>query len=157
MTITAPNNFKVGSDDVTLTEGALSATIGSNTNGNVAKNLAISVSGYELSGNDADNYEIKYASTATGDITKAPLTITISSVPSINENATDLEKILTKGVNYTQSGEVTVNGNKETVNATVKATYHDSTYTGSSADKNVSYTVINEDEYPNYIIAVFSG
>ena len=35
--------------------------------------------------------------TATGDITKAPLTITISSVPSINENATDLEKItLTK-------------------------------------------------------------
>ena len=157
LTITAPNNFKVGSDDVTLTEGALSATIGSNTNGNVAKNLAISVSGYELSGNDADNYEIKYASTATGDITKAPLTITISSVPSINENATDLEKILTKGVNYTQSGEVTVNGNKETVNATVKATYHDSTYTGSSADKNVSYTVINEDEYPNYDITIIGS
>ena len=157
LTITEPTNFTVGSDDVTLTEGALSATIGSNTNGNVAKNLAISVSGYELSGNDADNYEIKYASTATGDITKAPLTITISSVPSINENATDLEKILTKGVNYTQSGEVTVNGNKETVNATVKATYHDSTYTGSSADKNVSYTVINEDEYPNYDITIIGS
>lgn len=154
LTITEPTNFKVGSDDVTLTKGTLSATIGNDTNGNVAKNLAISVSGYELSGNDADNYEIKYVSTATGDITKAPLTITISSVPSINEGATDLEKTLTKGVDYTQSGEVTVNGNKETVNATVKATYPDSTYTGSSADKNVSYTVTNENDYPNYDITI---
>lgn len=153
LTITAPNNFKVGSDDVTLTKGTLSATIGSNTNGNVDKNLAISVSGYELSGNDADKYKIKYVSTATGDITKAPLTITISSVPSINENATDLEKTLTEGVNYTQSGEV----NNENVNATVKATYPDSTYTGSSADKNVSYTVINEDEYPNYDITIIGS
>ena len=154
LTITEPTNFTVGSDDVTLTKGTISATIGNDTNGNVAKNLAISVSGYELSGNDADKYEIKYASTATGDITKAPLTITISSVPSINENATDLEKTLTKGVNYTQSGEVTVNGNKETVNATVKATYPDSTYTDGSADKNVSYTVTNADEYPNYDITI---
>lgn len=96
LTITEPTNFKVGSDDVILTKGTLSATIGSNTNGNVDKNLAISVSGYELSGNDADKYEIKYVSTATGDITKAPLAITISSVPSINENATDLKKTLTK-------------------------------------------------------------
>lgn len=154
LTITEPTNFKVGSDDVTLTKGTLSATIGSNTNGNVDKNLAISVSGYELSGNDADKYEIKYVSTATGDITKAPLTITISSVPSINENATDLKKILTKDVNYTQSGEVTVNGNKETVNATVQGTYPNSTYTGGSADKNVSYTVTNADEYPNYDITI---
>lgn len=154
LTITEPTNFKVGSDDVTLTKGTLSATIGSNTNGNVDKNLAISVSGYELSGNNADKYEIKYVSTATGDITKAPLTITISSVPSINENATDLKKILTKDVNYTQSGEVTVNGNKETVNATVQGTYPNSTYTGGSADKNVSYTVTNADEYPNYDITI---
>ena len=154
LTITEPTNFKVGSDDVTLTKGTLSATIGSNTNGNVDKNLAISVSGYELSGNDADKYKIKYVSTATGDITKAPLTITISSVPSINENATDLKKILTKDVNYTQSGEVTVNGNKETVNATVQGTYPNSTYTGGSADKNVSYTVTNADEYPNYDITI---
>ena len=153
LTITAPNNFKVGSDDVTLTKGTLSATIGNDTNGNVDKNLAISVSGYELSGNDADKYEIKYVSTATGDITKAPLTITISSVPSINENATDLEKTLTKGVNYTQSGEV----NNETVNATVTATYHDSTYTGNSADKNVSYTVTNENDYPNYDITIIGS
>ena len=153
LTITEPTNFKVGSDDVTLTKGTLSATIGSNTNGNVDKNLAISVSGYELSGNDADKYEIKYVSTATGDITKAPLTITISSVPSINENATDLEKTLTKGVNYTQSGEV----NNETVNATVTATYHDSTYTGNSADKNVSYTVTNKNDYPNYDIKIDDG
>lgn len=93
LTITEPTNFKVGSDDVILTKGTLSATIGSNTNGNVDKNLAISVSGYELSGNDADKYEIKYVSTATGDITKAPLAITISSVPSINENATDLKRL----------------------------------------------------------------
>lgn len=153
LTITAPNNFKVGSDDVTLTKGTLSATIGSNTNGNVDKNLAISVSGYELSGNDADKYEIKYVSTATGDITKAPLAITISSVPSINENATDLKKTLTKGVNYTQSGEV----NNETVNATVTATYPDSTWTGSSADKNVSYTVTNENDYPNYDITIIGS
>ena len=153
LTITEPTNFKVGSDDVTLTKGTLSATIGSNTNGNVDKNLAISVSGYELSGNDADKYEIKYVSTATGDITKAPLAITISSVPSINENATDLKKTLTKGVNYTQSGEV----NNETVNATVTATYPDSTWTGSSADKNVSYTVTNENDYPNYDITIIGS
>ncbi|MFQ7647040.1 MAG: S-layer homology domain-containing protein [Clostridia bacterium] len=153
LTITEPTNFKVGSDDVILTKGTLSATIGSNTNGNVDKNLAISVSGYELSGNDADKYEIKYVSTATGDITKAPLAITISSVPSINENATDLKKTLTKGVNYTQSGEV----NNETVNATVNATYPDSTYTDGSADKNVSYTVTNENDYPNYDITIIGS
>ena len=153
LTITEPTNFKVGSDDVILTKGTLSATIGSNTNGNVDKNLAISVSGYELSGNDADKYEIKYVSTATGDITKAPLAITISSVPSINEKATDLKKTLTKGVNYTQSGEV----NNETVNATVNATYPDSTYTDGSADKNVSYTVTNENDYPNYDITIIGS
>ena len=153
LTIIEPTNFKVGSDDVILTKGTLSATIGSNTNGNVDKNLAISVSGYELSGNDADKYEIKYVSTATGDITKAPLAITISSVPSINENATDLKKTLTKGVNYTQSGEV----NNETVNATVNATYPDSTYTDGSADKNVSYTVTNENDYPNYDITIIGS
>ena len=153
LTITEPTNFKVGSDDVILTKGTLSATIGSNTNGNVDKNLAISVSGYELSGNDADKYEIKYVSTATGDITKAPLAITISSVPSINENATDLKKTLTKGVNYTQSGEV----NNETVNVTVNATYPDSTYTDGSADKNVSYTVTNENDYPNYDITIIGS
>lgn len=153
LTITEPTNFKVGSDDVILTKGTLSATIGSNTNGNVDKNLAISVSGYELSGNDADKYKIKYVSTATGDITKAPLAITISSVPSINENATDLKKTLTKGVNYTQSGEV----NNETVNATVNATYPDSTYTDGSADKNVSYTVTNENDYPNYDITIIGS
>lgn len=153
LTITEPTNFKAGSDDVILTKGTLSATIGSNTNGNVDKNLAISVSGYELSGNDADKYEIKYVSTATGDITKAPLAITISSVPSINENATDLKKTLTKGVNYTQSGEV----NNETVNATVNATYPDSTYTDGSADKNVSYTVTNENDYPNYDITIIGS
>ena len=31
---------------------------------------------------------------------------------------------------------------------------HNSTYTGSSADKNVSYTVTNADEYPNYDITI---
>lgn len=157
LTITEPTNFKVGSDDVTLTKGTLSATIGSNTNGNVDKNLAISVSGYELSGNDADKYEIKYVSTATGDITKAPLTITISSVPSINAGATELKKTLTNGVNYTQSGEVTVNGNKETVSLNVQGTYPNSTYTGGSADKDITYTVTNENDYPNYDITIIGS
>lgn len=149
-----PDNFKVVGDDVTLSGDTISATIGNNANGNVADNLTINATGYVLSGTDADNYEISYVNNAKGDITKAPLTITISSVPSINENATDLKKILTKDVNYTQSGEVTVNGNKETVNATVQGTYPNSTYTGGSADKNVSYTVTNADEYPNYDITI---
>lgn len=157
LTITEPNNFKVGSDDVTLTKGTLSATIGNDTKGNVAKNLEISVSGYKLSGNDADKYEIEYVSTAKGDITKAPLTITISSVPSINEGATDLEKTLTKGVDYTQSGEVTVNGNKETVSLNVQGTYPNSTYTDGSADKDITYTVTNENDYPNYDITIIGS
>ena len=81
--ITEPANFKVGSDDVTLTKGTLSATIGSNTNGNVANDLTINATGYVLGGADADNYVISYVNNAKGNIVKAPLTITISSVPSI--------------------------------------------------------------------------
>ena len=36
----------------------------------------------------------------------------------------------------------------------VQGTYPNSTYTGGSADKNVSYTVTNADEYPNYDITI---
>ena len=150
---TTPDNFKVGSDDVTLTKGTLSATIGNDTKGNVAKNLAISVSGYELSGNDADNYEIKYASTATGDITKATLTVTITSVPAIIIGA-DKKVDLVKDTDYTQNGEVTVNGNKETVDLTVHGTYQDNT-TEQIGIANVDYTT-TPTELTNYNI-VLSG
>ena len=148
---TTPDNFKVGSDDVTLTKGTLSATIGNDTKGNVAKNLAISVSGYELSGNDADNYEIKYASTATGDITKATLTVTITSVPAIIIGA-DKKVDLVKDTDYTQNGEVTVNGNKETVDLTVHGTYQDNT-TEQIGIANVDYTT-TPTELTNYNIVL---
>lgn len=154
LTITEPTNFKVGSDDVILTKGTLSATIGSNTNGNVDKNLAISVSGYELSGNDADKYEIKYVSTATGDITKAPLAITISSVPSIIVGQSKTVT-LTKATNYTQSGEVTVGEDTEEVNLTVEGEYEQNTTAAENV--NVSYTVTNENDYPNYDITIIGS
>lgn len=155
LSITEPSatDYKVGDDDITLSNASRTATIGSDANASDA-DLAITVGGYTLSGVHAGCYTIEYVNEATGKITKAPLTITISSVPSINEGATDLEKTLTNGVHYTQSGEVTVNGNKETVNATVKATYPDSTYTNGSADKDITYTVTNKNDYPNYDITI---
>ena len=147
---TTPDNFKVVGDDVTLSWDTISATIGNNANGNVADNLTINATGYVLSGTDADNYEISYVNNAKGNIVKAPLTITINSVPSINEGATELNKKLTRDVNYTVSGEV----NDERVDANVNARYDDSNYTGGTADKNVTYSVTNEDAYPNYDITV---
>ena len=145
-----PDNFIVDGDDVTLSGDTISATIGNNANGNVADNLTINATGYVLSGTDADNYEISYVNNAKGNIVKAPLTITINSVPSINEGATELNKKLTRDVNYTVSGEV----NDERVDADVKAAYPDSVYTDGSEDKNVTYSVTNEDAYPNYDITV---
>lgn len=149
LTITEPTNFTVGSDDVTLTKGTLSATIGNNANGNVADNLTINATGYVLSGTDADNYVISYVNNATGNIVKAPLTITINSVPSIIIGA-DKKVTLEKGTNYTQSGEVTVNGEKETVNVTVYGTYRDNTKEQSETAE-VDYTT-NPTELDNYYI-----
>ena len=80
---TTPDNFKVVGDELTLSGDTISATIGNNANGNVADNLTINATGYVLSGTDADNYEISYVNNAKGNIVKAPLTITINSVPSI--------------------------------------------------------------------------
>ena len=149
LTITEPTNFTVGSDDVTLTKGTLSATIGNNANGNVADNLTINATGYVLSGTDADNYVISYVNNATGNIVKAPLTITINSVPSIIIGA-DKKVTLEKGTNYTQSGEVTVNGEKETVNVTVYGTYRDNTKEQIETAE-VDYTT-NPTELDNYYI-----
>lgn len=149
LTITEPTNFTVGSDDVTLTKGTLSATIGNNANGNVADNLTINATGYVLSGTDADNYEISYVNNAKGNIVKAPLTITINSVPSIIIDA-DKKVTLEKGTNYTQSGEVTVNGEKETVNVTVYGTYRDNTKEQIETAE-VDYTT-NPTELDNYYI-----
>lgn len=144
-----PDNFKVVGDDVTLSGDTISATIGNNANGNVADNLTINATGYVLSGTDADNYEISYVNNAKGNIVKAPLTITINSVPSIIIGA-DKKVTLEKGTNYTQSGEVTVNGEKETVNVTVYGTYRDNTKEQIETAE-VDYTT-NPTELDNYYI-----
>lgn len=146
---TTPDNFKVVGDDVTLSVDTISATIGNNANGNVADNLTINATGYVLSGTDADNYEISYVNNAKGNIVKAPLTITINSVPSIIIGA-DKKVTLEKGTNYTQSGEVTVNGEKETVNVTVYGTYRDNTKEQIETAE-VDYTT-NPTELDNYYI-----
>lgn len=146
---TTPDNFKVVGDDVTLSGDTISATIGNNANGNVADNLTINATGYVLSGTDADNYEISYVNNAKGNIVKAPLTITINSVPSIIIGA-DKKVTLEKGTNYTQSGEVTVNGEKETVNVTVYGTYRDNTKEQIETAE-VDYTT-NPTELDNYYI-----
>lgn len=144
-----PDNFIVDGDDVTLSGDTISATIGNNANGNVADNLTINATGYVLSGTDADNYEISYVNNAKGNIVKAPLTITINSVPSIIIGA-DKKVTLEKGTNYTQSGEVTVNGEKETVNVTVYGTYRDNTKE-QIGTAEVDYTT-NPTELDNYYI-----
>lgn len=146
---TTPDNFKVVGDELTLSGDTISATIGNNANGNVADNLTINATGYVLSGTDADNYEISYVNNAKGNIVKAPLTITINSVPSIIIGA-DKKVTLEKGTNYTQSGEVTVNGEKETVNVTVYGTYRDNTKEQIETAE-VDYTT-NPTELDNYYI-----
>ena len=154
LAITEPANFKVGSDDVALTKGTLSATIGSNTNGNVANDLTINATGYVLGGADADNYVISYVNNAKGNIVKAPLTITISSVPSIIVGQSKTVT-LTKATNYTQSGEVTVGEDTEEVNLTVEGEYEQNTTAAENV--NVSYTVTNENDYPNYDITIIGS
>lgn len=154
LAITEPANFKVGSDDVTLTKGTLSATIGSNTNGNVANDLTINATGYVLGGADADNYVISYVNNAKGNIVKAPLTITISLVPSIIVGQSKTVT-LTKATNYTQSGEVTVGEDTEEVNLTVEGEYEQNTTAAENV--NVSYTVTNENDYPNYDITIIGS
>ena len=154
LAISEPADFKVGSDDVTLTKGTLSATIGSNTNGNVANDLTINATGYVLGGADADNYEISYANNAKGNIVKAPLTITISSVPSIIVGQSK-KVTLTKATNYTQSGEVTVGEDTEEVILNVEGEYEQNTTAAENV--NVSYTVTNENEYPNYDITIIGS
>ena len=154
LAISEPANFKVGSDDVTLTKGTLSATIGSNTNGNVANDLTINATGYVLGGADADNYVISYVNNAKGNIVKAPLTITISSVPSIIVGQSKTVT-LTKATNYTQSGEVTVGEDTEEVNLTVEGEYEQNTTAAENV--NVSYTVTNENDYPNYDITIIGS
>ena len=85
----------------------------------------------------ATNATMTY-SNVTGTISKATLTITITSVPSITvgQNA---EVTLTKDTHYTQSGEVTVDGVKETVGVTVKGTYTDNN-TPANGTAAVTYT-----------------
>lgn len=151
---TTPDNFKVVGDDVTLSGDTISATIGNNANGNVADNLTINATGYVLSGTDADNYEISYVNNAKGNIVKAPLTITISSVPSIIVGQSKTVT-LTKATNYTQSGEVTVGEDTEEVNLTVEGEYEQNTTAAENV--NVSYTVTNENDYPNYDITIIGS
>ncbi|MCI5605418.1 MAG: YDG domain-containing protein, partial [Clostridia bacterium] len=106
------------------------------------KDIPINFSTPTLSTNDnytlANNATIDTSGNLKGTISKATLTITISSVPSITvgQNA---EVTLTKDTHYTQSGEVTVNGVKETVDVAVKGTYTDNN-TPANGTAAVTYT-----------------
>lgn len=101
------------------------------------------------------NYTMSSAATVTtsikGKINPKDLTVTITSVPSIivgQSTTVTLEKGADK--NYTQSGEVTVNGEKETVNVTVYGTYRDNTKEQIETAE-VDYTT-NPTELDNYYI-----
>lgn len=103
------------------------------------------------------NYTMSSAATVTtsikGKINPKDLTVTITSVPSIivgQSTTVTLEKGADK--NYTQSGEVEVNGVKEEVNLTVTGEYAQNSI--AQENVNVTYSVTNEDAYPNYDITV---
>lgn len=79
------------------------------------------------------------------------MTVTITSVPAIIIGA-DKKVDLVKDTDYTQNGEVTVDGNKETVDLTVHGTYQDNT-TEQSGTANVDYTT-TPTELTNYNIVL---
>ena len=101
------------------------------------------------------NYTMSSAATVTtsikGKINPKDLTVTITSVPSIivgQSTTVTLEKGADK--NYTQSGEVEVNGVKEEVNLTVTGEYAQNSI--AQENVNVTYSVTNKDSYKNYNI-----
>lgn len=148
------NSFAYYSDDIlpadkSVVQPLLGATAEySNKNasyeadGTTLKDIDINFSNPTLGTNDnytlANNATIDTSGNLKGTISKAPLTITITSVPPItvgqNSGVT-----LTKGTNYTQTGEVTVNGVKETVDVAVKGTYTDNN-TPANGTAAVTYT-----------------
>lgn len=148
------NSFVYYSDDIlpadkSVVQPLLGATAEySNKNasyeadGTTLKDIDINFTNPTLGTNDnytlANNATIDTSGNLKGTISKAPLTITITSVPPItvgqNPGVT-----LTKDTNYTQTGEVTVNGVKETVDVAVKGTYTDNN-TPANGTAAVTYT-----------------
>ena len=110
--------------------------------GTTLKDIDINFTNPTLGTNDnytlANNATINTSGNLKGTISKAPLTITITSVPPITVGQNS-EVTLTKGTNYTQTGEVTVNGVKETVDVAVKGTYTDNN-TPANGTAAVTYT-----------------
>ena len=97
-----------------------------------------------------DNYTLADDATMTssnvkGTISKATITIKITSVPSITIGG-EKAKTLTKDTHYTQNGEVTVNNVKETVDVAVTGTYEqNTTATSDGGSGKVTYTWSIED------------
>ena len=162
-TVNQPANITYDSTDI-VTFGSTkdNVTITATTtyeNSTAGNDKVINIANYTLgTGNDNGNYYITDPQTGlnitgnvTGNITKATLTVTITSVPAIIIDA-DKKVDLVKDTDYTQNGEVTVDGNKETVDLTVHGTYQDNT-TEQIGTANVDYTT-TPTELTNYNIVL---
>ena len=145
-------SFNGTADNVSVTANASYKDANVSKTDTTINNVGITFTNIGLDGDDKDNYIAPTSiEEISGKINPKDLTVTITSVPSIivgQSTTVTLEKGADK--NYTQSGEVEVNGEKETVNVTVYGTYRDNTKEQIETAE-VDYTT-NPTELDNYYI-----
>jgi len=100
----------VGSDNVTLSTSGVTANFATP---NAANNVAVSASGYTISGSDAANYQLNQPSGLFANIYRAPLSITGVSAQNKNYDATNaaslnLGSAALSGVYSADSGQVSL-------------------------------------------------
>lgn len=145
-------SFNGTADNVSVTANASYKDANVSKTDTTINNVGITFTNIGLDGDDKDNYIAPTSiEEISGKINPKDLTVTITSVPSIivgQSTTVTLEKGADK--NYTQSGEVEVNGVKEEVNLTVTGEYAQNSI--AQENVNVTYSVTNKDSYKNYNI-----
>jgi hypothetical protein len=135
---TATLNGEVSGDDVTLVAGDVSAAF---AGPNVGTGIPVTVSGYAITGADADNYTLTQPSGLAADITAATLTITATANTKIYDGSTSASATpTTSGL----QGSDSVTGLAETYdtkNAGTGKTLSVSVYTVSDGNSGANYTV----------------
>ena len=119
----------VAGDNVTLSDTSATGTF---SQSNVGNNLAVSATGFSISGSAASNYTFSQPSGLTADITPAPLTITLSGNPTKIYDATTPADV--PGSDFTVSGFVA--GQSATV-----AQNSSANYASPNAGTNIPITV----------------
>lgn len=122
----------VAGDNVTLSSAGASASF---SQSNVGNNLAVSASGFTISGSSASNYILSQPSGLTANITPAPLTITLTGNPVKIYDGTNAATLPVS--DFTVSGWIAGQNGSVTQSAS-------STYATPNAGSNITVTAALE-------------